>query len=1328
DGTTANATGSYNSFLGYNTKALADGDTNETVIGYNATGIGSNSVVLGNDSVLTTALKGNVGIGTTSPATTLSVAGSEYLTGSIGIGTASPTQALDINHGNINMSQEPAPGAPTVAVNTTTGNLTGNYRYRITFVTADGETSMGAYSATVSPNAEEVDLTNIPTGSSKVTARKIYRTVANGGYPYNAQYVATISDNTTTTYTDNLADSSLGAYAPGNNTTGSALYTNGTKTGEADNGVTIFGYNAGRVNAGFGNSFVGTSAGLNNTTGNFDSFVGTEAGKTNTTGSNNSFVGRSAGYYNTTGNQNSFVGVLASFLNTTGSSNIAQGYQAGAYIADGTTANATGSNNSFLGNNTKALADGDTNETVIGYNATGIGSNSVVLGNDSVLTTALKGNVGIGTTSPATTLSVAGSEYLTGSIGIGISSPTQALDINHGNINMSQEPAPSAPTVAVNATSGNLTGDYRYRITFVTADGETSMGASSAVVSPSAEEVDLTNIPTGSSKVTARKIYRTVANASYPYLAQYVATISDNTTTTYTDNLADSSLGAYAPGNNTTGSALYTNGTKSGEADRGVTIFGYGAGSVNAGAYNSFVGNGAGQNNTTGFANSFVGNGAGVNNTTGYFNSFVGMQAGQANTTGYDNSFLGTYAGFYNTTGKSNSFVGMYAGYRNTTGSNNSFVGQDAGAYIADGVTANATGSYNSFLGNNTKALADGDTNETVIGYNATGIGSNSVVLGNDSVLTTALKGNVGIGTTSPLGPLQIEVPTFTSHDDSSQQVIISNSGSNAYGIRMGFTSVGGYGVINVLNPAVTWGNLILQDGGGNVGIGTTTPVSTLTVQGSGCFSVGPGATVTCGTAAGNIYYTTANTGNYDVAERYKTYDTSLQKGDVITFDTKHPFAVEKATSPKVSFIGVVSSNPGVLLGGADSSMATSTSVPVALSGRVPVKVSIANGNISVGDRLTISSSTPGVAVKLVGSGSYLGEALERYSGNGNASGTILAFIDPGMYYKPAKTDNGIIAKIRKEITSLLKNGVDQITATVAHFKDVVVNNLTANRVVTNGIEMKNSKGDIYCVIVGDNGALVSTSGKCPTGDATVNTQSGNDTSGNGGTGNADNTKPSITLNGDNPTNVTVGSTYTDKGVVAKDSNGETSTITLKLLLNGTTTQAINIDTSTTTTYTITYVATDNNNGLTATSTRIVNVVASSTPLNDTSGDGDSQMASSTPKDTEAPIISLKGNNPQKITAGDEYVESGATVTDNVDKNVRLEIDASGVSSTTYAGTYYVKYNATDKAGNKAKEIIRDVIISPKISIPSNNNASTSENGSQQQGTTTTATTTASGS
>jgi len=55
--------------------------------------------------------------------------------------------------------------------------------------------------------------------------------------------------------------------------------------------------------------------------------------------------------------------------------------------------------------------------------------------------------------------------------------------------------------------------------------------------------------PIGGSLVTARKLYRTQANGSIFYLA---ATLANNTATTYTDNIADASLGAQAPTTNTT--------------------------------------------------------------------------------------------------------------------------------------------------------------------------------------------------------------------------------------------------------------------------------------------------------------------------------------------------------------------------------------------------------------------------------------------------------------------------------------------------------------------------------------------------------------------------------------------------------------------------------------------------------------------------------------------------------------------------------------------------------------------------------------------------------
>lgn len=118
------------------------------------------------------------------------------------------------------------------------------------------------------------------------------------------------------------------------------------------------------------------------------------------------------------------------------------------------------------------------------------------------------------------------------------------------------EPAPGAVTAALAspAVAGSVTaGVHRYLATFVTADGETEAGAvSSAVTVADAAvngKVSLTAIPLGGSAVTSRKLYRTAAGGS-TYLL--LATIADNTTTTYTDNIADASLGAGAPSANTT--------------------------------------------------------------------------------------------------------------------------------------------------------------------------------------------------------------------------------------------------------------------------------------------------------------------------------------------------------------------------------------------------------------------------------------------------------------------------------------------------------------------------------------------------------------------------------------------------------------------------------------------------------------------------------------------------------------------------------------------------------------------------------------------------------
>jgi uncharacterized phiE125 gp8 family phage protein len=116
-------------------------------------------------------------------------------------------------------NQEPAPGVIAVALATAAGNVNaGAHRYLATFVTAAGETQAGTISAAVTTDGAhgQVALSAIPIGGAMVTARKLYRTAA-GGAVY--LLLATIANNTATTYTDNIADASLGAQAPSVNTT-----------------------------------------------------------------------------------------------------------------------------------------------------------------------------------------------------------------------------------------------------------------------------------------------------------------------------------------------------------------------------------------------------------------------------------------------------------------------------------------------------------------------------------------------------------------------------------------------------------------------------------------------------------------------------------------------------------------------------------------------------------------------------------------------------------------------------------------------------------------------------------------------------------------------------------------------------------------------------------------------------------------------------------------------------------------------------------------------------------------------------------------------------
>ena len=76
--------------------------------------------------------------------------------------------------------------------------------------------------------------------------------------------------------------------------------------------------------------------------------------------------------------------------------------------------------------------------------------------------------------------------------------------------------------------------------------------------------------------------------------------------------------------------------------------------------------------------NTFLGDDALINNTTGAFNTAIGSHALLSNTVGIDNTAIGINALGSNTTGINNTATGLSALISNTTGSANTATGPEA--------------------------------------------------------------------------------------------------------------------------------------------------------------------------------------------------------------------------------------------------------------------------------------------------------------------------------------------------------------------------------------------------------------------------------------------------------------------------------------------------------------------------------------------------------------------------------------------------------------------------------------------------------------------------
>ena len=89
--------------------------------------------------------------------------------------------------------------------------------------------------------------------------------------------------------------------------------------------------------------------------------------------------------------------------------------------------------------------------------------------------------------------------------------------------------------------------------------------------------------------------------------------------------------------------------------------------------------------------------------------------------------------------------------------------------------------------------------------------------------------------------------------------------------------------------------------------------------------------------------------------------------------------------------------------------------------------------------------------------------------------------------------------------------------------------------------------------------------------------------------------------------------------------------------------------------------------------------------------------------DTGRPTITLKGESKVTLEAGSEYSDQGATATDVGDGDLSDAIKVTGEVNANKPGTYELRYNVKDSAGNEAVTITRTVVVvdttSPVITL-----------------------------
>lgn len=459
----------------------------------------------------------------------------------------------------------------------------------------------------------------------------------------------------------------------------------------------------------------------------------------------------------------------------------------------------------------------------------------------------------------------------------------------------------------------------------------------------------------------------------------------------------------------------------------------------------------------------FLGTGVDNFSSSGIYNTGVGIGSLSVNSSGIDNTAVGAFSLIANTTGNGNTAVGAAALNANISGSSNVAIGDSSLLVLA-------SGSYNTAIGNNSGigsgtipdqkslidermvfvgwgASRDSNTSSTSALTNGIAIGNNSKVGGSNMMALGGLDAdsvNVGISTSTP------------------QYALVVGSGHADEGIK---------------SIQVPYGSICVDNDG------YCTPRA----------------------GGGDVTAATYRTQNSDLAENYQAFESNLEAGDIVTFSntnnndktqTTDNFGLRKADQVN-KMVGVISTKPGMTLGQDKEDPNYVEQLPVALSGRVPVKVNLEGGPITIGDKITLSS-VPGVGTKAVSSTETIGIALENYSSSGQ--GQIMVFVNLGYAHISSNVAQGSIninnlwslddtnGQI-KATASLNLNGFDLTNVrsiagmggwSISEGGNLIAKSIKADNIIAeNGVTVKDQATGAYNCIYIENGVIKNKTGEC---------------------------------------------------------------------------------------------------------------------------------------------------------------------------------------------------------------------------------------------------------